>query len=166
MASSSYESHQELLDFLHMLHNLFNQIRQSLSLIDPLGLEHCKSKLDLCIPIVSSILLCILNDSRNENQQTEGETLVTLWSLVERLIFEMETELEKVTVVLETASIEESRDVISCTGGRPAYNITKIQIKQLRETGFNWKNIAFFLSVSERTLHRRRIEYGIDANLL
>ena len=166
-ALSSYESHQELLDFLHSLDNLFNQIRQSLSLIDPLGLEHCKSKLERCIPIVSSILLCVPNDSQNESQQTEGETLVTLRSLVERLIFEMEMELEKVTLALETASVEESRDVISflpSTGGRPAYNITKIQIELLRETGLNWKNIAFFLGVSERTLHRRRIEYGIDAN--
>ena len=34
----------------------------------------------------------------------------------------------------------------------------------MRETGLNWKNIAFFLGVSERTLHRRRIQYGIDAN--
>ena len=145
---------------------MFNQIRQSLSLIDPLGLEHCKSKLERCIPIVSSILLCVPNDSQNECQQTEGETaetFVTLRSLVERLIFEMEMELEKVTLALETASVEESRDVISflpSTGGRPAYNITKIQIEQLRETGLNWKNIAFFLGVSERTLHRRRIEYG------
>ena len=79
----------------------------------------------------------------------------------------MKVELEKVTVALETTSVEESRDVISflpSTGGRPAYNITKIHIEQLRETGLNWKNIAFFLGVSERTLYRRRIEYGIDAD--
>ena len=119
---------------LNDLNNLFNQIQQSLSLKDPLGLEHCKSKLERCIPIVSLILLCISNESieshdhtatQNENQQPQGQTLVTLQSLVERLIFEMEVELEKVTVALETASVEESRDVISFqtnTGGRPAYN--------------------------------------------
>ena len=28
----------------------------------------------------------------------------------------------------------------------------------------NWETLHFFLGVSERTLHRRRIEYGIDAN--
>ena len=74
------------------LNNLFNQIQQSLSLKDPLGLEHYKSKLERCIPIVSSILLCISNESieshvrtatQNENQQPEGQTLVTLRSLVE-----------------------------------------------------------------------------------
>ena len=120
------------------LNNLFNQIQQSLPLKDPLGLEHYKSKLERCIPTVFSILLCISNESieshvhtatQNENQQPEGKTLVTLRSLVERLIFEMKVELEKVTVALETASVEESRDVISflpSTGGRPAYNITKI----------------------------------------
>ena len=44
------------------LNDLFNQIQQSLWLKDPSGLEHCKSKLERCIPIVSSILLCISNE--------------------------------------------------------------------------------------------------------
>lgn len=94
----------------------FNQIRQSLSFNDTLGLEHYKGKLERCIPVVPSILLCISNGShfntatQNENQQLqpEGQTLVTLRSLVERLIVEMEVELEKVRVALETASVEES----------------------------------------------------------
>ena len=62
---------------------------------------------------------------------------------------------------------EVRRDVVSLlpsTGGRPAYNITKDQIEQLRETGMNWCSIAEFLGVSERTLQRRRIEFGIDSN--
>ncbi len=133
-ASLSYESDQELSEFLRILNNLFNQIRQSLSLNDPRGLEHCQSKLERCIPIVSSIVLCISNETHvirgTQNQQPEGQTLITLRSLVERLISEMEVELEKVTVALETASVEESRDVISflsSTGGRAAYNITKFK---------------------------------------
>ena len=35
---------------------------------------------------------------------------------------------------------------------------------QLRETGINWKAIAEFLGVSERNLHRSRIEYGIESS--
>ena len=46
----------------------------------------------------------------------------------------------------------------------PAPLITKDQIEQLRETGMNWCSIAEFLGVSERTLQRRRIEFGIDSN--
>ena len=42
-------------------------------------------------------------------------------------------------------------------------NITKAQIELLRETGTNWKAVAGFLGVSERTLLRRRIEYDIES---
>ena len=47
---------------------------------------------------------------------------------------------------------------------RPAFNITKEQIEQLKDTGMNWKSIARFLGVSYRTLLRRREEYGINNN--
>ena len=48
--------------------------------------------------------------------------------------------------------------------GRPAYDISKGTIEQLRETGMNWRSIAACLGVSEQTLYRRRIHYGIDNN--
>ena len=39
------------------------------------------------------------------------------------------------------------------------------QIEQsVRETGINWKAIAELLGVSERTLHKSRIEYGIESS--
>ena len=47
-------------------------------------------------------------------------------------------------------------------GERPAFNITKEQIEQLKDTGMNWKSIARFLGISYRTLLRRREEYGIE----
>ena len=34
----------------------------------------------------------------------------------------------------------------------------------MRETGINWKAIAELLGVSERTLHKSRIEYGIESS--
>ena len=48
------------------------------------------------------------------------------------------------------------------TGERPAFNITKEQIEQLKDTGMNWKSIARFLGISYTTLLRRREEYGIE----
>ena len=62
---------------------------------------------------------------------------------------------------------EVRRGVVSLlpsTGGRVAYNITKDQKEQLRETGMNWCSIAEFLDVSERSLQRKRREFGIDSN--
>ena len=40
------------------------------------------------------------------------------------------------------------------------YKITEMQIWGLRSVGFTWRKIATFLSVSERTLKRRRQEKG------
>ena len=67
--------------------------------------------------------------------------------------------------MLDSCPTDEVRNVISLlpsTGGRPAHNITKEQIKQLRETGLKWRSIAELLGVSEQTLQRRRIEFGIQ----
>ena len=50
------------------------------------------------------------------------------------------------------------------TGGRLAYDISKGAM-QLLETGMNWRSFAVCLGVSEQTLYRRRIHYGIDNNL-
>ena len=50
----------------------------------------------------------------------------------------MERELEKLAEVVDNCPTEEVRNVISLlpsTGGIPAYNITKVIIEQLRETG-------------------------------
>ena len=62
----------------------------------------------------------------------------------------------KVSEVVEMSSVQERREVtfiLPSTGGRPAFIITKDPIELLRETGMNWKTIAEFLGVSERTLH-------------
>ena len=54
--------------------------------------------------------------------------------------------------------------VSDSTGGRPGYDISKEQIETLREAGMNWKSIASCLGVSERTIYRRRIEFGLSEN--
>ena len=50
------------------------------------------------------------------------------------------------------------------TGGRPAYIITKKIIEQLRENGMKWRSIATRLWISEQTLHRHGIEFGVEIN--
>ena len=145
---------------------MFNQIQKALSLSDPLGLDHYKSKLERSIPIVAAISLAVHNSPIVEDTQSRR---TPLGSLLEELISGMETELGKLTTVLEVPSIQRKREVTSLlpsTGGRPAFNLTKDQIEQLRDTGMNWKSVAGFLGVSERTLHRRRVEYGIEASFI
>ena len=75
------------------------------------------------------------------------------WLLIEELMNEIEKEVDKISAVLQSEERERRRAVTSflpSTGGRPAYDITKDQIEQLRDTGMNWKTIAAFLGVSER----------------
>ena len=52
-------------------------------------------------------------------------------------------------------------NVLPSTGGRPAYNITKEQVEQLRETGMNWRGVAKVLGISVSTLYRKRIELHV-----
>ena len=52
-------------------------------------------------------------------------------------------------------------DVLPSTGGRPAYNITKEQVEQLRETGMNWRGVAKVLRISVSTFYRKRIELHV-----
>lgn len=163
MASSS-NSHEELTDFFQTLETLFRHIQQSLSVRDPLYLELCKSKLERSIPIVSAILLVVNNNTEVGSEEPESER-PSLGSLLEGLISAIEEQIERLRIVLESSAVAQRRAITSflpSTGGRPAFNITKELIEQLRETGMNWKSIARFLGVSERTLHRRRIEYGIE----
>ena len=84
--------------------------------------------------------------------------------MLEELINGIETEIDNVSTVLQSEDRERRRAVTSfllSTGGHPAYAITKDQIEQLKDTGMNWKTIAAFFGISERTPSRRRIEYGI-----
>ena len=78
----------------------------------------------------------------------------------------MATLLRHASDIINASSyrVKEGRPVplSASTGGRPAYNISKEQIEQLRETGMNWRSIAACLVVSDRTLYRRRIEFGVE----
>ena len=149
----------KLRDFLFALDNLFVLCQRSLCNRDPIGAEHCKNKMEHYILIVVAIKAAV-----SENLEPNS----TLSILLDSLVSSFERELTRLDEIVGMSFPSEvRRDVVSLlpsTGGRPAYNITKDQIEQLRETGMNWCSIAEFLGVSERTLQRRRIEFGIDSN--
>ena len=149
----------ELRDFLFALDNLFVLCQRSLCNRDPIGAEHCKNMIEHYILIVVAIKAAV-----SENLAPNS----TLSILLDSLVSSFERELTRLDEIVGMSFPSEvRRDVVSLLpsiGGRPAYNITKDQIEQLRETGMNWCSIAEFLGVSERTLQRRRIEFGIDSN--
>ena len=53
---------------------------------------------------------------------------------------------------------------LASIGGRPACIITKGMIEQLRETGMNWRSMATCLGISEPSLYRHGIEFGVENN--
>ena len=156
---------EEISEFLLSLNRLFNQIQHSLSINDPICMEHYKNKLEDYSSIV--VAICIKVDmSRTDQEEVQSTTGHTLSSLLNNLIEYIEQEHGKLCQVIEMSPAQVERreitSVLPSGGGRPAYNITKDQIVQLKETGMNWKSIADFLGISERTLHRRRIKFGIE----
>ena len=76
--------------------------------------------------------------------------------------------LRKTSEILNASSFHQREKTTlafsASTGGRPAYNITKEMIEQLRETGMNWRSIATCLGISDQTFYRRRIEFGVENN--
>jgi hypothetical protein len=49
--------------------------------------------------------------------------------------------------------------------GRPPFVISKVQLETLIELGYTYSTIARMYGVSERTLLRRRVEYGLPIGL-
>ena len=143
---------------------MFSQIQCSLATSDPICVDHCKSKLQncKCMPIVGAMLLAVNNNISHVQTGTLLSTL--LYNLISGWI---ENWKNFDAQVVEVSFSKESRGIIfflPSTCGRPAFNITNVQIELFREILMSWKAVAGFLGVSERTLHRRRIEYDIDSS--
>ena len=81
--------------------------------------------------------------------------------LLQDLVFAMEGELEKLSQVSEACPNTNTTinvcSTLTRTRGRPAFKVEKEHIERLQDTGMNWKEIANFLGVSARTLHRKKI---------
>ena len=82
--------------------------------------------------------------------------------LLQDLIDQVAALSREISVILDSQNSdmapERLVEFLQSTGGRPAYNISK---EQLRETGMNWKAVAKCLRVSKSTLYRRRTELNV-----
>lgn len=153
---------EELRDFLQSVKTLFDQSLRSFQNKDTIGAEHCKNKLENYVSIFIAMSMAVSENVVTSNSTADQTSLSVLLS---DLINGMETEHAKLSQVVETYPAQNMThfpSTLPSTGGRPAFKITKVQIEQLRDTGMKWEAIAKFLGISERTLQRRRIEFGID----
>ena len=161
------EDIEELRDFFIGLQRLFGQSLQVFQNKDAIGIEYCKNKFENYISIVAAMFGAVSEYTITSSSRDSSSDDVAM--LLENLITVMEEELEKLSRAFETCLEQElptnenslASDTLISTGGRPAYNIRKEQVEKLRDTGMNWTNIASFLGISTRTLHRRRIDFGI-----
>lgn len=153
--------------------SLFDYSVRSYRNKDSVGAEHCKSKLENYAAIVVAMAVAV---SENEelgttNSAQHSASVVpnhnSLSNTLSDLLRALETWVLKLSEVVEASppgTLSNVPSMLPSTGGRPAFNIAKVQIEQLRDTGMNRKAIAAFLGISEKTLLRRRTEYGIQPN--
>ena len=170
MMAEHTEDVEELKDFFLGLNTLFGHSLRAFQNKDTIAAEYCKAKLENSISIVVAMTRALsenvyTNDTSTSIPSSRNNNLAML---LQDLVVAMEGELEKLSQVAESCpELNTTINVCSTltsTGGRPAFKLAKEQIEQLWDTGMNWKEIANFLGVSARTLHRKRIEYGIEQN--
>ena len=97
--------------------------------------------------------------------QSQNSSLDNLFKVLEVSLAML---LRKTSDVLNASRIRPKEKpplaFFASTRGRPAYIITKEMIEQLRETRMNWRSITTCLEISEQTLHRHGIEFGVENN--
>ena len=121
---------------------------------DLVGLEICQRRLEEHTRVLVAI-------SRSQNS--------SLGELFEELEDSLSELLRKTSDILNASSFHQKEKTplafSPSIGGRPAYNITKEMVEELRGTGMNGRSIAKCLGISDQTLYRRRIEFGVENNL-
>ncbi|XP_028398668.1 uncharacterized protein LOC114522227 [Dendronephthya gigantea] len=156
---------EELRNFLLSIQNLLRHCSQAYLNKDTVGAEYCKSKLQNYGAIIVAMAVAV---SEGENETAlSGQTGVSLSALLSELLSAMENEQVKLSEVVELSVAENLTNVPSTlpsTGGRPAFDIKKEHVEQLRDAGMNWNAISRFLGISEKTLQRRRAEFGLTSN--
>ena len=120
-------------------------------------LENCQRRLEghLCIIVAQMQVL-------DERYDQAGEIFM---ERLEQLVLIVSGQLRRIE---ELSAIDESCrnnntsvPLLLQTAGRPKHFIPKEQIERLHSYGLAWTDIANILHISERTLYRRRQEYGI-----
>ena len=146
-------SSEDLTEFFDSLRTAIERTASVYHASDLVGLEICERRLE-----ENTRMLVAISLSQNSS----------LGDLFEVLEDSLAVLLRKTSDILNTSSFHQEEKTplafSTSTGGRPAYNITKEMIVQLRETGMNWRSIATCLGISDQTLYRRRIEFGVENN--
>lgn len=147
-------SSQDLTEFVDCLSNLIGGIASAFNVKDDVRLEICGRRLEEHLRVLVAVSIS-QNSGFDSSLQDLLETLAdSLAELLSRISHNLN----------ENCLGKKERRIVSfsrSTGGRPAYEISKGQIEELRETGMNWTSIASCLGVSDKTLYRRRLEFGL-----
>lgn len=148
---------QELTGFFNSLINIVTRLDALQGESNIVGLEICHRKLDEHLRILVAISVQVGQGDTGSNsgmQQLLQDVIDQVVALSRYISVALDSEISGTVT-------ERHVGLLQSSGGRPAYNITKEQIEQLRETGMNWKTVAKCLQVSESTLYRRRTELNV-----
>ena len=144
-------SAEDFTEFIDSLRSIVERTASVYRASDHVGLEICARKLE-----EHTRMLIAISQSQNSS----------LGDLFEVLEVSLAMLLRKTSGILNASSVRPKENpplaFSASTGGRPAYIITKEMIEQLHETLMNWRSIATCLGISEQTLYRRRIEFGVE----
>jgi hypothetical protein len=138
--------------FSSLLEILHRTDRVSVSL-DTVQLELCERRLEGSLGIILALSSAV-DEASSLKDLLDGLTDILTAKLLKTGF---------ILNLLRNAVVAENlyQDALPSTGGRPAYNVTKEQINQLRETGMNWRAVAKILRISDSTLYRRRLELNV-----
>jgi len=148
---------EDVREILHEIETLCARIAVCYDSSDPIQLERCGRRMEEYLRVLVAVsssqsLLSILVGQLAYSESIFNELVDSVAILLSRI--------SKTTCHRDKT--RKCAPVSDSTGGRPAYDISKEQIETLREIGMNWKGIASCLGVSERTLYRRRMEFGLS----
>ena len=120
-------------------------------------MEYFERQLEDNLDIIAAFSVQVLD----ENEGHESELLVHKLLQLINIISQLLNEIENISNNDGQGdnSLGYSPPLLQ-SGGRPKYHIPKEEIERLHSYGLAWVNIANILHISERTLYRRRQEYG------
>ena len=120
-------------------------------------MEYCERHLEGHLGIIA-VFLQVLDEPGNQACEMFIGRLQQLLEIVGAQLRRIE---DMSTLEVSTATINTGLPILLQTEGRPKYLISKDQIERLHSCGMTWTYIAKVLHISERSLYRRRQEYGI-----
>ena len=158
---------EELQEFLISIKRLFAYSVRSYRNKDSVSAEYCQTKLETYASIIVALNVAVTENEEvaARNNQTSDNTEASLSALLSDLqtaIENMRIALAELVEIVPAENLSNVPPTLPSNGGRPAFNITRAQVEQLRDTGMKWRAIATFLGVSEKTLRRRRAEFGFQ----